>query len=58
MLDFNYSYFLVKEEIFDIVEFWFNKGVDGFCFDVIKYFDEDGMILENIFEIFELLEDF
>ncbi len=58
MPDLNYSHPPVKEEIFDIAEFWLNKGVDGFRLDAIKYLDEDGAILENTPETFELLEDF
>lgn len=58
MPDLNYSHPPVKEEIFDIAEFWLNKGVDGFRLDAIKYLDEDGTILENTPETFELLEDF
>ncbi len=58
MPDLNYSHPPVKEEIFDIAEFWLNKGVDGFRLDAIKYLDENGTILENTPETFELLEDF
>jgi glycosidase len=58
MPDLNYSHPPVKEAIFDIAEFWLAKGVDGFRLDAIKYLDEDGTIMENTPETFELLEDF
>jgi alpha-amylase len=58
MPDLNYSHPPVKEELFDIAEFWLDKGVDGFRLDAIKYLDEDGSILENTPETFQILEDF
>jgi alpha-amylase len=58
MPDLNYSHPPVKTEMFDIAKFWLNKGVDGFRLDAIKYLDEDGNILENTPETFQLLEDF
>ena len=58
MPDLNYSHPPVKEELFEIAAFWLDKGVDGFRLDAIKYLDEDGSILENTPETFQLLEDF
>lgn len=58
MPDLNYSHPPVKAEMFDIAEFWLDKGVDGFRLDAVKYLDEDGTILENTPETFQLLEDF
>ena len=58
MPDLNYSHPPVKEAMFEITEFWLDKGVDGFRLDAIKYLDEDGTILENTPETFTLLEDF
>lgn len=58
MPDLNYSHPPVKEELFNIAEFWLDKGVDGYRLDAIKYLDEDGSILENTPETFQLLEDF
>ncbi len=58
MPDLNYSHPPVKEEMFNIAEFWLEKGVDGFRLDAIKYLDEDGNIVENTPENFILLEDF
>ena len=54
----NYSHPPVKEAIFDNASFWLDKGVAGFRLDAIKYLDEDGVILENTPEPFQLLEDF
>lgn len=58
MPDLNYSHEPVKTEMFNVAEFWLNKGVDGFRLDAIKYLDEDGPVLENTPETFQLLEDF
>jgi len=58
MPDLNYSHPPVKEEMFNIAEFWLDKGVDGFRLDAIKYLDEDGNQLESTPETFQLLEDF
>ena len=58
MPDLNYSHPPVKEEMFNIAEFWLDKGVDGFRLDAIKYLHEDGPVLENTPETFQLLEDF
>jgi glycosidase len=58
MPDLNYSHPPVKETMFEIAEFWLDKGVDGFRLDAIKYLDEDGSQLENTPETFQLLEDF
>ncbi len=58
MPDLNYEYAPVKQEIFNVSNFWLNKGVDGFRLDAVKYLDEDGTILENTAENFNLLHDF
>ncbi len=58
MPDLNYSHEPVKMEMFNVAEFWLNKGVDGFRLDAIKYLDEDGSTLEDTPETFEILEDF
>lgn len=58
MPDLNYSHPPVKEEMFDITNFWLDKGVDGFRLDAIKYLDEDGSLVENTPETFTLLEEF
>ncbi len=58
MPDLNYNHEPVKTEMFNVAEYWLNKGVDGFRLDAIKYLDEDGNILENTPETFQLLEEF
>lgn len=58
MPDLNYSHPPVKEELWNITNFWLDKGVDGFRLDAIKYLDEDGSTVENTPENFSLLEEF
>lgn len=58
MPDLNYNHQPVKDEMFNVVNFWLDKGVDGFRLDAIKYLIEDGNILENTPATFSLLEDF
>jgi alpha-amylase len=58
MPDLNYDKPELKSEMFSITEFWLDKGVDGFRLDAIKYLDEDGTVLENTPETFQLLQDF
>ncbi len=58
MPDLNYNHQPVKDEMFNVANFWLDKGVDGFRLDAIKYLIEDGSILENTPGTFSLLEDF
>ena len=58
MPDLNYSHPPVKNEMFNITNFWLDKGVDGFRLDAVKYLDEDGTVLENTPENFAILEEF
>lgn len=58
MPDLNYNYPPLKSEMFNITNFWLNKGVDGFRLDAIKYLVEDGTLLENTPGTFTLLEEF
>ncbi|NNC95414.1 MAG: T9SS type A sorting domain-containing protein [Chitinophagales bacterium] len=58
MPDLNFSHPPVKTAIFNATTFWMNKGADGFRLDAIKYLDEDGSLLENTPETYQLLEDF
>ncbi len=58
MPDLNYNHQPVKDEMFNVTNFWLDKGVDGFRLDAIKYLIEDGTTLENTPETFSLLEEF
>ena len=58
MPDLNYDNPDLKSEMFNITEFWLDKGVDGFRLDAIKYLDENGNQLEDTPKTFELLEEF
>jgi glycosidase len=58
MPDLNFTHPPVREEIFNITNFWLDMGVDGYRLDAIKYLVEDGTILENTPETFALLEAF
>src|SRR4051812_1150988 len=39
--DLNWENSKVREEIYDIMRFWFDKGVDGFRMDVIPFISKD-----------------
>lgn len=39
--DLNWENPKVREEIFDVMRFWFDKGVDGFRMDVATFFSKD-----------------
>jgi alpha-amylase len=58
MPDLNYRHIPVKDEMFNVVDFWLDKNVDGYRLDAIKYLVEDGSVLENLPETFTLLEEF
>lgn len=50
-VDLNWSNPKVKEEMFKVVEFWLNQGVDGFRLDVINFLktDESAFLRNNPF---------
>ncbi|MFB0919237.1 MAG: alpha-glucosidase [Clostridiaceae bacterium] len=50
--DLNWENKRVKEAVFDIINFWKNKGVDGFRFDAINHLAKD-----PIFKNAEVLKD-
>ncbi|MEM1327506.1 MAG: alpha-amylase family glycosyl hydrolase [Bacteroidota bacterium] len=59
MPDLNYRTPEVKEEIFEIADFWLEDiGVDGFRLDAVKYIVEDGDKLEDTEATFEFFRDF
>lgn len=58
MPDLNYNHQPTKEEMFNVANFWLDKGVDGFRLDAIKYLIEDGDKMENTPATFSLLEEF
>lgn len=39
--DLNWENPQVRQEIYDIMRFWFDKGVDGFRMDVVPFFSKD-----------------
>ncbi|UCD01228.1 MAG: alpha-glucosidase [Promethearchaeota archaeon] len=47
--DLNYRNSEVKEEMFDIMRFWLDKGVDGFRLDILYMIYEDKMLRNNPF---------
>ncbi len=57
MPDLNYRHQPVRDEMMAIAEYWMDLGVDGFRLDAIKYLVEDGNILEDTPETFEVLEE-
>jgi len=58
MPDLNYTHPPVREEMFNVVKFWLDKGVDGYRLDAIKYLVEDGALLENTNQTYTFLEEF
>lgn len=47
--DLNYENPAVQDEMLRIVDYWMNKGLDGFRVDAVPYlFEEEGTICENL----------
>jgi maltose alpha-D-glucosyltransferase/alpha-amylase len=56
--DLNYDNPRVREEIFNIVRFWFEVGMDGFRLDAVPYlFAREGTNCENLPETHQFLAD-
>ncbi|MEO8897386.1 MAG: maltose alpha-D-glucosyltransferase [Candidatus Dormibacter sp.] len=56
--DLNYDNPRVREEIFNIVRFWFDVGMDGFRLDAVPYlFAREGTNCENLPETHHFLAD-
>lgn len=58
MPDLNYNHTPVKEKMYDIAEFWLNKGVDGFRLDAIRHLFENSIGQENVEQTLAILEEF
>ncbi len=39
--DLNWEYPKLRQEVYDLMKFWFDKGVDGFRMDVISFISKD-----------------
>ncbi len=51
--DLNWENPKVRKEIFDILEYWFEKGIDGFRMDVISLISKPDGYLDTEFEKFQ-----
>lgn len=55
--DLNYYNPLVEKEMFKVMDYWLNMGVDGFRLDAIPYlFEEDGTNCENLPQTHDFLK--
>ena len=55
--DLNYDSPLLQEEIFKIIKFWLDLGLDGFRMDAVPYlFEREGTNCENLPETHEFLK--
>ena len=55
--DLNYDSPQVQEEVFKVLDYWFDMGVDGFRLDAIPYlFEREGTNCENLPETHEFLK--
>ena len=56
--DLNFENPRVKEEMFEIIDFWFSLGVDGMRLDAVPYlFEREGTDCENLEETHEVLRE-
>jgi maltose alpha-D-glucosyltransferase/alpha-amylase len=57
--DLNYDNSAVREEMWDVMKFWLEMGVDGFRLDAVPYLVErEGTNCENLPETHAILKDF
>jgi maltose alpha-D-glucosyltransferase / alpha-amylase len=57
--DLNWDNPEVKETMFQVMEYWLERGLDGFRADAVPYLIErDGTICENLPETHEILKEF
>jgi maltose alpha-D-glucosyltransferase / alpha-amylase len=55
--DLNFDNPKVQQEVFKVIDFWLNLGVDGFRLDAVPYlFERDGTNCENLPETHEFLK--
>ncbi|UZH55077.1 maltose alpha-D-glucosyltransferase [Salinimicrobium tongyeongense] len=55
--DLNFDNPKVQQEVFDVIDFWFDMGVDGFRLDAVPYlFEREGTNCENLPETHEFLQ--
>ncbi|HXF57549.1 MAG TPA: maltose alpha-D-glucosyltransferase [Actinomycetota bacterium] len=56
--DLNYDHPPVRRAMFDVVDFWFEMGVDGVRLDAVPYlFEREGTTCENLPETLHFLEE-
>jgi glycosidase len=58
MPDLNYRNSDVKNKMFDIADFWLNKGLDGFRLDAIKFLYENNTGNNDTQQTLSILEEF
>ncbi len=58
MPDLNYRHTPVKDKMFDVANFWLDKGVDGFRLDAISLLVEDSLGNSQTQQTLSVLEDF
>ena len=57
--DLNWDNPAVKEAMFQVMEFWLDRGLDGFRADAVPYLIErEGTICENLEETHDILKEF